>query len=105
MKDVTAHFELPNGNPAAGARLTFLLSQDCIAADGSGQIGRYPIIVTLDANGDVATELQCNDEILPAGTTYHVSLADPTFGLIYRERLTIAGSSPINLNAIAPALE
>jgi hypothetical protein len=111
MKDVFGAFKLPNGQPAAGATLTLLISQDCIASDGSGEIGRYPISVTLDAEGNIPTStslegmpLQANDEILPAGTTYFVTLRDPVFGMIYKERLTIAGTSPINLALIAPAL-
>jgi hypothetical protein len=112
MKDVYGHFETPNGTPAAGATLTFLISQPCIAADGSGQIGHYPISVVLDQNGNIPTStslegmpLQCNDEILPADTTYWITLHDPTFGQIYAERLSITGESPINLALIAPSLQ
>jgi hypothetical protein len=112
MKDLYGNFKLPNGQPAAGALLSLLISQDCIASDGSGQIGRYPIEVTLDENGNIPTTtslegmpLQCNDEILPSGTTYFVSLHDPIFGNVYKERLSITGTSPINLALIAPALD
>jgi hypothetical protein len=42
VKDVFGNRKFPNGQPAAGAVLTLLISQSCIAADGSGQIGHYP---------------------------------------------------------------
>jgi hypothetical protein len=111
-KAITGNFMRPDGTPAAGASVIFLLSQDGTAADGSGQIGHYPIVATLDESGEIPTIgsvegllIEANDEILPAGTFYTVRVVDPQFGQIYFERLTIAGTSPINLNEIAPSLQ
>ena len=111
-KAITGNFIRPDGSPAACALLTLRLSQDGTAADGSGQIGHYPVIVTLDANGQIPVIgsvegllIEANDEILPAGTYYVVSVVDPIFGRIYFERLMIAGISPINVNEIAPSLQ
>jgi hypothetical protein len=112
MKEITGNFVRPDGSPAAGAELHFLISQDCVAADGSGEVGHYPVSVVLDENGAIPFSgslegmlLLANDEILPSGTYYTVSLKDPEFGQIFFERLTIVGTSPINLNLIAPALQ
>jgi hypothetical protein len=79
---------------------------------GSGQIGHYAIVITLDENGAIPFNesiggfpIEANDQLLPAGTFYTVSVKDPEFGQIYFQRLTIAGSEPINLNEIAPTLQ
>lgn len=112
MKSITGNFMRPDRTPAAGALLTLILSQDGVAQDGTGIIGHYPVIVTLDDSGEIPAIgsvegllINANDEILPAGTYYTVSVVDPQFGRIFFERLTIAGETPINLNEIAPALQ
>ena len=68
--------------------------------------------MTLDDNGEIPAIgsvegllIEANDEILPAGTYYTVRVVDPIFGQIFFERLTIAGTTPINLNEIAPSLQ
>jgi hypothetical protein len=112
-KIITGSFLRPDGTPAAGAVLTLLISQDA-SIPGVGQIGHFPITITLDAYGnipstaaspgpEVDTHLYANDQILPIDTYYVVSVHDPVFGQIYFERLTIAGDSPINLDNLAPA--
>ena len=112
-KIITGSFMRPDGTPAAGATLTLLLSQDA-TVPGVGQIGHIPIVVILDAYGnipssaaspgpEVDTHLYANDQILPVSTYYVVSVRDDVFGQIYFERLVIAGDSPINLDNIAPA--
>jgi hypothetical protein len=109
MKEVYGNWQMPNGSPAAGATVTFRLSQDAAAEDGSGLLGKYPIEVTLDDDGALPISgslegmlLECNDEILPAGTYYVVDVQDPEFGTVYHARLSIVGMSPINLNLITP---
>ena len=111
-KTITGNFIRPDGTPAACAKVIFLLSQDGVAQDGSGTIGHYPVEVTLDENGEIPAIgsvegllINANDEILPAGTYYTVRVIDPQFGQIFYERMTITGTSPINLNEIAPSLQ
>lgn len=111
MKEFTGTWLRPDGTPAAGAKLGFVLSQDAVAEDGSATLGHYPVEVTLDETGSINSGslegimMYANDELLPSGTTYVVWVRDPQFGRIYFERLSIVGESPINLNAIAPALQ
>jgi hypothetical protein len=112
MKAIQGNFMRPDATPAAGATLTLLLSQDGTAADGSGQIGHYPVIVTLDENGEIPAIgslegllIEANDEILPVGTYYTVRVVDPEFGQVFFERLTITGATPIDLNEIASSLQ
>lgn len=111
-KIIVGTFMRPDGTPAAGATLTLLLSQDA-TVPGVGQIGHYPVVVILDANGsipssaaspgpEVDTHLWCNDQVLPLDTYYVVSVHDDVFGQIYFERLVIASDSPIDLSTIAP---
>ena len=112
MKSIVGNFMRPDATPAACAKVIFLLSQDGTAIDGTGQIGHYPIEVTLDENGEIPAIgsvegllINANDEILPAGTYYTVRVVDPIFGQIFFERLTITGTTPINLNEMAPSLQ
>jgi hypothetical protein len=111
-KIIVGNFVKPDGSPAAGATLTLLLSQDA-TIPGRGQIGHYAVVVVLDANGSIPssaaspgpetdTKLYANDQILPVGTHYFVTVKDDTFGVIYAERLTIQGDSPIDLSTLAP---
>jgi hypothetical protein len=102
----------PDGTPAAGAVLTLLLSQDA-TVPGLAQVGHFPAVITLDANGsipssaaspgpEVDTHLYANDQMLPLNTHYIVSVVDDVFGQIYFERLVLAGDSPIDLTTLAP---
>jgi hypothetical protein len=62
------------------------------------------ISIVLDLTGSIpaGTQVWANDELSPANTFYHLTVQDGTSGTAYRERLTIAGNSPINLNSIVP---
>jgi len=102
MKTITGSFLREDGTPAAGATLTLKLSQD--ASSPSGQIMAALISITLDQNGaiPVGTQIWANDELQPPGTVYHVTVQDGTSGTAYKERLTIAGASPISLNSLVP---
>jgi len=111
-KIVVGNFLKPDGSPAAGATLTFEISQD-VTVPGSGQIGHYQVVFLLDENGSLPSSaaspgpeldsfLYANDQVLPTDTYYCVTVKDDTFGLIYAERLTIAGDSPIDLSTLAP---
>lgn len=102
MKTITGAFLRPDGSPAANAKLLLKLSQD--ASSPNGQIEASQVTVQLDVNGNIPanTQVWANDELQPAGTFYHVVLADNTFGTTYKERLTISGNSPININTLVP---
>jgi hypothetical protein len=103
MKQITGQFIYPNGQPAAGAVLTLLLSQDANQA-GTGQIMHVPVVITLDQSGNIpsGTEIMANDEITPNATFYIVTVKDPVYGEVYFEALTISGTSPININTLTP---
>jgi hypothetical protein len=102
LKVISGSFILPNGEPAAFGVVKFLLDQD--AACSSGQIVHKAITVTLDRNGALPAgfELLANDELLPADTYYFISVNDPIQGRVFFERMVLAGSSPVNLNAVQP---
>lgn len=102
MKTITGSFLREDGTPAAGAILTLKLSQD--ASSSAGQIMQAQLSITLDQNGAIpsATQIWANDELQPVGTYYHVTVTDGTYGTAYKERLTIAGVSPISLNNLVP---
>ena len=104
MKTITGTWLHADGTPAAGGLLTLLLSQDANLSAGGGQVEKAAIAITLDSTGSIpaGTQILANDELLPSGTFYHVIVTDSTFGTSYRERLTIAGNSPINLNSLVP---
>jgi hypothetical protein len=57
--------------------------------------------ITLDSNGAISAgyEIWANDEIMPEGTTYRLTVYDSS-GLIIvgPDQLTICGTAPINLN-------
>jgi hypothetical protein len=101
-KTITGTFVLPNGAPAAGAVITFLLSQN--AQQPGGQLLHVPIQFTLDENGSIPadSEIFANDQLQPSGTYYVVSISDPVFMQYFFERYVIAGASPINLNSLSP---
>jgi hypothetical protein len=102
-KTITGTWNYPNGQPAAGAILTLQLSQD--GEGPSSQLLHVPVKITLDNTGSIPAGMGvfANDQIQPAGTYYIVSVKDPVFGQVYFERLSISGTSPINLNALVPA--
>ena len=102
MKIVTGNFIRPDGTPAAGATVTFLLSET--ASCSLGLLVHERVQVLLDENGSFSTDLECNDELYTAGTNYLVTLVDQIFGQVLYERVVIAGTSPINLPALT-ALE
>ena len=105
MKTIIGTFVRPDGTVASGATLTLLISQDAVAS-GQGVIEHAPVTVTLDDTGSIPadTTIWANDELLPSGTYYVVSVKDQDYGQIYFERLTISGFSPIDLSTIAPEL-
>jgi hypothetical protein len=104
MKVIQGTFLRPDGSPAAGALLEFLLSHAATNAS-VGHVLHSLFTVTLDGTGSVppATQIWCNDELVGPGgvaTTYRVVVKDPTFGTVFDEIMSITGQSPINLNAI-----
>jgi len=103
MKQITGTWLREDGTPAAGATLTLKLSQD--ASSPSGQIMAALISILLDSTGSIpaGTQIWANDELQPSITSYHTTVQDGTSGTAYRERLVIAGNSPISLNAIVPS--
>lgn len=114
-KFVTGTFYHPDGSPASGATLTLLISQD-VAASGHCVIIHAPVLVTLDENGSIpytppspgpesGTQVWANDEVLPNGTWYVVTVKDQDFGQVFYELLTISGESPIDLSTIPPGLK
>ena len=106
MKTITGQFLRPDGSPASGAILELLLSQDAVATSPMAVVIHGTVSITLDANGNIPPnqQIEGNDELNPQGTFYHVKVLDGTFGKCFDERLVLQGSSPINLNAIAPPL-
>ena len=102
MKQISGTFLREDGSPAAGATLTLKLNQD--ASSPSGQVMAALISILLDSTGSIpaGTQVWANDELSPATTFYHVTVQDGTSGTAYRERLTIAGNSPINLSSLVP---
>ena len=102
MKTIQGTWLREDGSPAAGATLTLKLNQD--ASSPTGQIMAALISIVLDSTGSIpsGTQIWCNDELLPATTFYHATIQDGTSGTAYRERLVIAGSSPISLNSLVP---
>ena len=102
MKQISGTFLREDGSPAAGATLTLKLSQD--ASSPSGQVMAALISLLLDQTGSIpsGTQVWANDELSPATTFYHLTVQDGSSGTAYRERLTIAGASPINLNSLVP---
>jgi hypothetical protein len=103
VKQISGTFLREDGSPASGATLTLKLNQD--ASSPSGQIMAALISIVLDSTGNIpsGTQIWCNDELSPATTFYHATVQDGSSGTAYRERLVIAGNSPINLNSIVPA--
>ena len=102
MKQISGTFLREDGSPASGAILTLKLSQD--ASSPSGQILAALISIVLDQTGSIpaGTQIWACDELQPSGLFYHATVQDGTSGTAYRERLVIAGNSPINLNSIVP---
>lgn len=102
MKQVTGTFLGPDGTPAAGATVRFLLNQN--ANSSYGLLVHESVTAVLDDNGCLPSdfELICNDEIFTAGTFYVVTLKDPNLGVILYEDLVIAGESPIDLQRLVP---
>ena len=102
MKTIQGTWLREDGTPAAGAILTLKLSQD--ASSSSGQIMTALLSITLDNTGSIpaGTQVWACDELQPAGLFYHATIQDGTSGTAYRERLVIAGNSPINLNSLVP---
>lgn len=102
MKQVTGSFLRPDGTPAAGATVNFLLSQpeNCSA----GLLVHERVTVILDSNGRLPSDLElwCNDEFETAGSYYNVTLVDPVFGRVLYENVVIFGTSPINLANLTP---
>jgi len=103
VKQISGTFLREDGSPAAGATLTLKLNQD--ASSPSGQVMAALISIVLDQTGSIpaGTQVWANDELSPATTFYHATVQDGTSGTAYRERLVIAGNSPISLNAIVPS--
>lgn len=103
MKTIQGTWLREDGSPASGATLTLKLSQD--ASSPSGQIMAALIAITLDSTGSIpaGTQIWACDELQPSGLFYHATIQDGTSGTAYRERLVIAGNSPISLNAIVPS--
>lgn len=103
MKTITGTWLRPDGTPAANATLLLKLSAD--ENSSGGQVGAgAQLSITLDNTGSIpaGTQILANDELTPAGSFYHAIVQDGTYGTLYRERLTIAGASPISLNSIVP---
>lgn len=102
MKQITGTWLREDGSPASGAILTLKLNQD--ASSPSSQIMAALISIVLDSTGSIPanTQVWANDELSPTTTFYHLTVQDGTSGTAYRERLTITGNSPINLNSLVP---
>jgi len=102
MKQVTGTFLRPDGTPAAGATVRFILSQN--ASCSAGLLVHESVEVVLDENGTLGDnfELWCNDEIYTAGTFYNVTLKDPVYGPVLYENIVVAGASPISLQQLTP---
>lgn len=102
MKSVTGSFVRPDGTPAAGATVNFLLSAP--ANCSIGLLVHERVTVILDQNGALPEdfELWCCDELYTAGTYYNVTLVDPVYGRVLYENVIIAGTSPIALNQLTP---
>jgi len=104
MKTITGTFERPDGSPAAGALLEFLLSH-AASNPSVGHILHSLFTVTLDATGSIpaGTQLWTNDELTAPGgvaTTYRVVCKDTVYGTVFDEIMSITGQSPVNLNTI-----
>ena len=102
MKEITGQFLLQNGAPAAGAVLSFQLSQS--ESTSLAVVPAYRCTVTLDQNGNIpsGTSIFANDEFNELGSWYVLTLEDPTFGRVLFERIALVGPSPINLSNLAP---
>lgn len=76
------------------------MSQDAVAI-GTNQVAPVLVSFTLDNNGSIpsSSQLWANDELSPSGTTYSVSVLQSGGGVVWgAENLSVAGSSPVNLN-------
>jgi hypothetical protein len=102
VKNITGSFLRPDGTPAAGATVNFLLSQN--AGCSVGLLVHERVSVVLDENGALPSDLElwCNDELETAGTWYNVTLKDPVAGQVLYENVAIVGTSPISLPALTP---
>jgi hypothetical protein len=104
MKSLYGAFQRPDGSPAAGAALSFLLSH-AAANPSVGHVEHSLLTVILDANGLIpgGTFIWANDELNQQSgiqTTYRVTCKDTVYGLVFDEVMSIIGPSPINLNQI-----
>ena len=100
MKIVFGAFTDPEGNVAAGATASFVLSSPQNTSYAT--IVRERVQVVLDSDGAFNIELYGNDEFQTAGSWYTVSVVDTTFGRIYYADVQIIGNTPINFNELVP---
>ncbi len=102
MKAITGTFLGPDGTPAAGAIVQFILNQN--ANCSYGLLVHESVTVVLDSTGSLPEgfELIANDEFYTVGTYYIVTLHDPVYGVVLYEDVVIAGESPVNLQRLTP---
>jgi hypothetical protein len=83
----------------------FRLSQDATAT-GTSQVTSALISFTLDNTGSIpgSSSIWGNDELLPSGTFYIVSVLAAGGGLVWgSENIAVIGASPVNINQAIPS--
>lgn len=104
-KLITAQFKFPDATPVSFGTLSLKLSQDTVV-QFFNYVAPKNVQITLDINGQIpggGSLIYGNDELIPAGTVYIMSVSDAGGGLVYGpELISIVGVSPINLNSIVP---
>lgn len=99
-------FQTPAGSPVSNGNISFTLSSPAVVNNTGQVVQNQTITYSLDSTGNIAanSNLWGNDQLVPLGTFYIVSVAD-THGSPVRgpENWVIAGTSPVNLTNIIAA--
>jgi hypothetical protein len=105
-KSITGNFVLASGSPVMNGTLYLQLSQNAATtATPAVQVSPALITITLDINGSIpsGTVIWANDELVPSGTYYRMTLNQQGGGRIYGPQpVTVTGTAPINVTNFTP---
>src|SRR5581483_4968852 len=111
MKTVTVSFIDPQGNALANGLVRLKLSQ-VVNISGTALVAPTEVSINLNSSGQIPanTQIWCNDEVTPLGTTYQLTAFSGSIingvqtqgGQVMSVNVSITGSSPIDLTTLTP---